>query len=77
MAYQRDNTMNGISTLTEIRKRGIDPSLRELGPVGMAKFLQDREMGKGDYTKDRLKWQRGKTVRDVVQEIRQKKRKRL
>ncbi len=69
--------MNGTATLTEIRKRGIDALLRELGPVGMAKFLRDREPGTGDYTKDRLHWQKGKTVKDVVREIRMKKRKRL
>lgn len=69
--------MNGTTSLAEIRRRGIDALLRELGLVGMAKYLQDREVGSGDYAKDREQWQKGKSVRGIVREINKKKRRRL
>ncbi len=34
---------------------GLKALERELGPVGMARFLQQYELGKGDYTKERKK----------------------
>ncbi len=37
----------------EIRIAGLNALERELGPVGMARFLQQYELGKGDYTKER------------------------
>jgi hypothetical protein len=30
--------------------------LRELGPVGLVRFLQQFEAGDGDYTRDRHSW---------------------
>jgi hypothetical protein len=43
-------------TLEEIRHRGLDALARELGPVGMIRFLQQFETGTGDYTRDRHQW---------------------
>ncbi|MGE0378393.1 MAG: hypothetical protein AB7I48_06675 [Planctomycetaceae bacterium] len=43
-------------TLDEIRCRGIEALARELGPVGMIRFLQQFETGSGDYTRDRDQW---------------------
>jgi hypothetical protein len=40
----------------EIRQRGYDALVKELGVVGMIRFLQQVETGKGDYTKDRDQW---------------------
>jgi hypothetical protein len=42
--------------LDQIRRRGIDALARELGPVGMVRFLQQFETGKGDYTRERHQW---------------------
>lgn len=39
----------------EIRIAGLKALERELGPVGMARFLQQYELGEGDYTKERKK----------------------
>jgi len=43
-------------SLEEIRQHGIDALARELGPVGMIRFLQQFETGKGDYTLQRHQW---------------------
>jgi len=39
--------------MEEIRRMGLDALARELGPVGMVRFLQQFETGSGDYTTDR------------------------
>jgi hypothetical protein len=43
-------------TLEQIRQIGRDSLNQELGVVGMIIFLQQSEMGWGDYTKDREQW---------------------
>ncbi len=40
-------------TLDQVRQVGIDALHRQLGVVGMIRFLQQSETGWGDYTKDR------------------------
>src|SRR6266542_2629669 len=40
-------------TLPEIRERGHAALLRELGPAGYVRFLQQLVPGRGDYTRDR------------------------
>ena len=57
------------ATPAQIRERGIEALVKALGPVGMVRFLQQFDMGSGDYTRDREKWLKGLTVHDVVQEI--------
>lgn len=39
--------------LTEIRQQGYKALIDALGVVGTIKFLQDLEVGYGDYTKER------------------------
>ncbi|HHT9145544.1 MAG TPA: hypothetical protein ACFYD4_07680 [Candidatus Wunengus sp. YC61] len=36
-----------------LRKLGLEALAKALGPVGMARFLQQFETGRGDYTKER------------------------
>ena len=43
-------------SLEELRQRGMGALAKELGPVGMARFLQQFEMGSGDYSTDRDQW---------------------
>jgi len=57
------------ATPAQIRKRGIEALAKALGPVGMARFLQQFEVGSGDYTRDREKWLKELTVQQVVKEI--------
>jgi hypothetical protein len=39
-----------------LRQAGIDALRRDLGAAGMARFLQQFEMGSGDYTAERWQW---------------------
>jgi hypothetical protein len=43
--------------------------VKALGPVDMARFLQQFELGSGDYTRDREEWLRGITIDGAVAEI--------
>ena len=56
-------------TLEEIRLAGLDALARELGPVGMVRFLQQFETGHGDYTRDRREWLGDCDVQAVVDDI--------
>ena len=57
-----------------IRKLGIEALSKALGPVGMARFLQQYEIGVGDYTKDRDLWLKGEDIKSVVSEIKRKRK---
>lgn len=48
---------HGTATLDDIRQAGIEALVRELGPVGMIRFLQQFETGRGDYTAERQRRQ--------------------
>lgn len=43
-------------TLEEIRVVGLQAIANELGPVGLVRFLQMFETGKGDYSTERHEW---------------------
>ena len=43
-------------TQEEVRVRGMNALKRELGVVGMLRFLQQFDRGRGDYTKDRRRY---------------------
>ena len=45
-----------VRTLNEIRKRGIEALAKALGPIGMVRFIQSFDLGKGDYTRERFQW---------------------
>ena len=44
-----------LSNPIEIRNAGIKALQEALGPVGMVKFMQQYDMGYGDYTKEKQK----------------------
>lgn len=54
-------------TLTpyEIRTIGFEALLRELGPAGAIRFIQQYESGHGDYTRNRKKLLPKKSVREI------------
>ncbi len=58
-------------SFSEIRAAGLDALARELGPVGMARFLQQFETGRGDYTRERESWLGAETVETLAGKIRQ------
>ena len=57
------------ATPAELRRAGIDALVRALGPVGMARFLQQFDPGHGDYTADRNRILGNPTVDDLVDEL--------
>lgn len=56
-------------TLYEIRTVGFEALLRELGPAGAIRFIQQYETGHGDYTRDRNKLLPKKSVREIGKQI--------
>lgn len=61
-----------VMTLSQIQKTGLEVLSRELGPVGMIRFLQMFETGYGDYTQERHQWLDGQSVDEIAKQIRQK-----
>ncbi len=57
-----------------IRKLGLDALAKALGPIGMARFLQQYEGGIGNYTKERERWLKGQKVKDIVKEIKERRK---
>jgi hypothetical protein len=43
-------------TLEQIREQGLAVLRQHLGIVGMVRFLQQSEMGWGNYTEERYQW---------------------
>jgi len=60
-------------TLKEVRRTGLQALSRDLGPVGLVRFLQQFEVGYGDYTPERHSWLGDPTVQDISQEIERKR----
>lgn len=60
-------------SLYEIRTIGFEALLRELGPAGAIRFIQQYETGSGDYTRDRRKILPKKSVREIGREIMKKR----
>ena len=56
-------------TLYEIRTVGFEVLLRELGPAGALRFMQQYESGHGDYTRDRKKLLPEKSVREIGRQM--------
>ena len=56
-------------TLSEIRAIGFEALLRELGPAGTIRFIQQYETGHGNYTRDRHKWLPQQSVREIGDQI--------
>jgi len=55
--------------LEQVRLTGLKALSRDLGPVGLVRFLQQFETGYGDYTAERHRWLDERTVQDLAQEI--------
>ncbi len=62
-----------MMTPQQIRVAGLAALSRELGLVGMIRFMQQFEMGQGDYSKDRHQWLDKYTVDDIAKMVREKK----
>ena len=58
-----------VMTLEQIRLLGLKALSRDLGPVGLVRFLQQFETGHGDYTAERHHWLGERSVPEIAQEI--------
>lgn len=56
--------------LAAIRRAGLEVLARELGPVGLVRFLHQFESDHGDYTTDRHAWLPQGDVKSLAAEIR-------
>lgn len=56
-------------TLEQIRQAGLKALARELGPVGMIRFLQQFETGHGNYSEERHKWIDDLDVKTLAEKI--------
>jgi hypothetical protein len=65
-----------MMTLEQIRLAGLEALARELGPVGMIRFLQQFNNGKGDYSKERHKWLDKLDVTAAAKDIQEQRKKR-
>jgi len=57
-------------TLEQIRQLGMEALIEKLGPGGALRFLQQFEVGSGDYTKERHTWLGKPDVKSLAREIR-------
>ncbi len=48
--------MSDYQTIEELRQKGIDALVDDLGPVGMARFIRSYQTGSGNYTRNRKEW---------------------
>ena len=60
-------------TLEEIREAGLQALITHLGPVGMIRFLQQFETGRGNYTAEREQWLDNPPVQILAAEIQRRR----
>ena len=68
--------MSSLDTMTDeqFERHALEILRRELGAGGLARFLRLDRSGSGDYTKDRLQWQKDLTVEQIVASIKRRRR---
>jgi hypothetical protein len=62
-------TTSTPASLDEIYRAGLEALRRELGLVGMIRFLQQVRPPSGDYTAERAELHAGTTMDDVIAAI--------
>ncbi len=63
-------------SINQIREIGLKALAKALGPVGMVRFLQQFEGGKGDYVRERKKLLDNLGIDDIIEDIEKIKHKR-
>ena len=62
------------TTLPEIKIKGWEALVKELGHAGATKFILLYESGKGDYTRSRKELLKDLTIEETIREIKSKKK---
>ena len=60
-------------TLEQVRLAGLQAPSRDVGPVGLVRFLQQFEMGYGDYSAERHGRLGDPIVQDISEEIKRRR----
>ncbi|HOB75963.1 MAG TPA: hypothetical protein PKG54_15725 [Phycisphaerae bacterium] len=60
--------MSAITNLAELRRRGLEILVRELGYADAMRFLLQYDTGYGDYTKERREFLPDWTVEEAARE---------
>ena len=60
--------MASVEQMTDeqFERYALEVLQRELGADGLARFLRLNRSGKGNYTLDRMQWQKDLSVADIV-----------
>lgn len=58
-------------TLAEIKTKGWNALVKELGYAGATKFILLYEPGEGNYTKERKELFKGVTIEEIIKEIKE------
>ena len=74
MVTRGDDVNTKVMTMNEIRRTGIQLLTQNLGAVGMIRFLQQSDLGWGDYTKERSQWLGNPTLDEIAAEIKAKRK---
>jgi len=56
-------------TIAKIQSEGYDALVTALGPEDAIRFIRSFDPGSGDYTKERKKYLKNKTVKQIGKEI--------
>ena len=62
------------TTLPEIKIKGWEALVKELGHAGATKFILLHESGEGDYTRSRKELLKDLTIEEIIREIKSKKK---
>ncbi|BAP56439.1 hypothetical protein THII_2142 [Thioploca ingrica] len=55
--------------LSEIRQAGLKALNRELGAVKMIRFLQQFDLGEGDYSIQRHQWFKNQSLEKLIEKL--------
>ncbi len=61
-------------TANEIKIKAFNILKQELGITGFIRFIQQFDLGMGNYVIDRNEWQKDYDVKTITQEIKKKKK---
>ena len=59
----------------QFRQHALEILQQSLGAGGFARFLRVYRPGTGDFTRDRRKWQKGITVEQIAEDIKNRREK--
>jgi hypothetical protein len=67
--------VNATETMTDeqFQRHALEVLRRELGADGLARFLRLDLSGRGDYTKERMEWQKDLTIEEIIDSIKRRR----